>query len=90
MKVVHLVGLGALWTALALVTDRGAIVLLEVVLKALLTTEESATVLALSPGFERTQAEFPAPSAALGALVQTPIRVANVAGLAVVGAVHET
>ncbi len=90
MKVVHLVGLGALWAMLALVTDGDTTVLLQMVLEALLTLKESAAVLAVGPGFEGTETEFPAPSAALGALVQTPGRVANVAGVAVVGPVDET
>ncbi len=89
MKVVHLVGLGALWTALGLVTDGDTTVLLQMVLQALLTSKESVTVLAVSPGFEWTQSELPTPPAALLALVSVSVGVADVAGLAVVGSVHE-
>ncbi len=73
MEIVSLVGLGALGATLALVTDRGAIPLLEVVLEALLAPEESAAVLAVGPGLEGAEAEFPASSAPLLALMQTPV-----------------
>ncbi len=82
--------LGTFGTAFQLVADGGAILLLQVVLEALLTGEESQALLAVSPGFEWTQSELPAASAALLALVSVSVGVANVAGLAVVGLVHET
>ncbi len=90
VEILDQVGLGALGAALALVTDRGAIALLEVVLETLLTSEEPAALLAVGPGVKGTQAELPAPSAALGALVRLTVTVAHIAGLAVVGPVDET
>ncbi len=73
MKVLGQIVLPTLGAMLALVIDGGAILLLEVILEALLTPEESSAVLAVGPGFEGTEAEFPAPSAALCALVFAPI-----------------
>ncbi len=89
MEIVSQVGLGALGAALGLVTDRGAIPLLEVVLQARLASKEPAAVLAVDPGLKWTEAEFPAASASLRALVLLPIRVPHVTALAIVGAVHE-
>ncbi len=89
MEIVGQVGLGALGAALQLVADGGVVLLHQVILQALLASEESAAVLAVDPGLEGTEAEFPASSASLLALVLLPIRVAHVAGLAVVRAVHE-
>ncbi len=89
MEILCQVGLGALGATLPLVTDRDTTVLLQMVLKALVTPEESAAVLAVDPGLEGTETELPAPSAALGALVLLAVTVAHIAGLAVVGVVDK-
>ncbi len=90
MEIVSQVGLGALGAALGLVTDGGAIVLLEVVLQARLASKEPAAVLAVDPGLKWTEAKLPAPSAPLCTLVVLSVTVADVAALAVVGSVDET
>ncbi len=89
VEIVSQVGLGALRASFHLVTDGRAVLLHQMVLETLLASEEPVASATLLPGDEGTEAEFPAASASLRAHVSLPVRVPDVAALAIVGAVHE-